>query len=100
MTKEKEEYFITARSMVSMKTLEPLVEIELAGEQTQMGLSEAREHAMAILEAAEAAESDAFVFRWLTRDIIGTKDDEQDNFRAIIEEFRAFREARTRRAEK
>lgn len=84
--------FIT--SIVSGRTYEPLIQIEWNGQAGQLDLDDARQHALGILEACEAAESDAFVFKWLTRDIIGTAQDDADNFRQIIDEFKAFREAR------
>lgn len=87
---------IFVSSIVSGRTMEPLVEIQWGDRKAQVGLEEARNHALHILECAEAAESDAFVFGWLTRDIIGTAEDERENFRQIIEEFKRFREARSR----
>lgn len=89
---KSEEIFIT--SIVSGRTYEPLIEIEWNGQRGQLQLDEARQHALGILEAAEAAESDAFVFKWLTRDIIGTADDDAENFKQIIEQFKEFRLAR------
>ena len=84
--------FVT--SIVSGRTFEPLVQIEWGDKKCQLGLDEARSHALWILEAAEAAESDAFVFQWLTRDIVGDQEDATANFDQIMEEFQAFREAR------
>lgn len=89
------EIFVT--SLVSGRTFEPLVEISWGDRKAQFGLEEARQHAHGILEAAEAAESDAFVFQWLMRDVIGTERDHQENFQQVIEEFKRFREARSRR---
>lgn len=84
--------FVT--SIVSGRTYEPLIQMEWGNEAGQLDLDDARQHALGILEACEAAESDEFVFKWLTRDIIGTTEDERENFRQIIDEFKAFREAR------
>lgn len=89
---KSEMIFIT--SIVSGRTYEPLIQMEWGNEAGQLDLDEARQHALGILEACEAAESDAFVFKWLTRDIIGTNEDEAENFRRIIAEFKEFREAR------
>ncbi|HEY0658045.1 MAG TPA: hypothetical protein VGD05_06210 [Pyrinomonadaceae bacterium] len=86
---------IWVNSLVSGRTFEPLVEIVWGNQKAQLSLTEARNHALYILECAEAAESDAFVFQWLTRDIIGSAQDEADNFKQIIEEFKQFREARS-----
>lgn len=87
-----DQIFVT--SIVSGRTYEPLIEIQWGDRKAQLGLDEARTHALGILEAAEAAESDAFVFKWLTRDIIGTADDDAENFKEIIEQFKEFRLAR------
>ncbi len=49
---------------------EPFVQL-LRGETIigQMSVTEARDHARAMTEAAEAAETDAFVFQWVTTQI-------------------------------
>ncbi|MCC6328950.1 MAG: hypothetical protein IT174_10570 [Acidobacteria bacterium] len=92
--RKEAEGMISVTSIVSGRTFEPLVQIDWGDLSAQLGLREAREHALGILEAAEAAESDAFVFQWITRDIVGTSQDEKDNWRQIIEEFKQFRSAR------
>jgi len=49
---------------------EPFVQLlrgtEIVG---QMSVAEARDHARAMTEAAEAAETDAFVFQWVTKQV-------------------------------
>lgn len=95
--KPSDEGILFVTSIVSGTTFEPLVELQWGEKKCQMGLEEARGHALGILEACEAAESDAFVFQWLTRDIIGTAEDQRGNFEQIIAEFKQFREARTKR---
>jgi hypothetical protein len=98
ITNKPEEGMIQVSSLVSGRTFEPLVEIRWGDLRAQLGLEEARSHALYILECAEGAESDAFVFQWLTRDIIGTTaGDDRENFMQVIEEFRKFREARLRK---
>lgn len=55
-------------SVVSAQTGEPRV--NLTWESTRLGqlsVEEARQHALAVLEVAEAAEQDAFLFRWLQK---------------------------------
>ncbi|MGH9962237.1 MAG: hypothetical protein ACREBC_34795 [Pyrinomonadaceae bacterium] len=94
--RKEDEGMMFVTSIMSGRTFEPLVQIEWGEKSCQMGLEEARGHALGILEAAEAAESDAFVFQWLTRDNIGTAQDEQDKFKQVIEEFKKFRSARTK----
>lgn len=88
---------IWVKSLVSGRTFEPMIEFEWGAQRAQLSLEEARNHALYILECAEAAESDAFVFQWLTRDIVGTAQDEKENFEQVIEEFKKFREARNNR---
>jgi hypothetical protein len=95
--KTTDEGMLFVTSIVSGRTFEPLVQIQWGDKSCQMGLNEAREHALGILEAAEAAESDAFVFHWLMRDIVGTEQDEQENFQRVIAEFKAFREERAKK---
>ena len=90
---------IDVTSMVSGRTLEPFVQISWGNYHAQLTPEEARAHALIILECAEAAESDAFVFRWLTRDLIGTAADEAGEMQRIMDEFRQFREARISRKE-
>lgn len=93
--KEEPELQLWAESIISGRTREPLVQMRLGDKPIgQFSPNAARQYAGQLLEAAEAAESDAFVFNWLTRDIIGTSEDEQANWDRIIGEFRAFREAR------
>jgi hypothetical protein len=94
VAKKTDEGMLFVESIVSGRTFEPLVQLKWGDKSCQMGLNEAREHALGILEAAEAAESDAFVFKWLTRDIIGTAGDDKANFELVIQEFRKFRLAR------
>jgi len=60
-----------------------------------MSVAEARQHAAQVFECAEAAEGDAFVFQWLTRDIIGTEQDQQENWDEVIREFKKFRGSRS-----
>jgi hypothetical protein len=93
-----EQIFVT--SLLSGRTHEPLIEISWGVNKAQLPLGDARNQALYILEACEASESDAFVFQWLTRDIIGTSEDEKGNIALVIEEFKAFREARRLKAVK
>lgn len=85
---------IDIESIVSGRTFEPMVQLTWGDQSGQLTPGEARRHALSILEAADAAESDAFVFRWLTRDIIGNADDERENWKTVMEQFKAFRLAR------
>jgi hypothetical protein len=88
---------IEVKSLVSGRTMEPFVEIVWGEQRAQLSLEEARNHALYILECADAAESDLFVFQWLTRDVVGTEADKQAEFQRVMREFQAFREARLKR---
>jgi hypothetical protein len=57
----------------------------------QMSPQQARDHAQAILEAAEAAEQDAFIFDWTINHVGGGK----AQAAGLIADFRAYREKRT-----
>jgi hypothetical protein len=95
--KQDDNSTIWVNSIVSGRTFEPLVEIVWGDKRAQLSLEEARSHALYIIECAEAAESDAFVFQWLTRDVIGNSQDASENFQQIIQEFKQFREARRKK---
>ena len=93
---QKDAGFIEVVNIVSGRTFEPLVQLKWGEKEGQLSVREARDHAARILEVAEAAESDAFVFHWLTRDIIQTEGEKGEAWDRIIQEFKAFREARTK----
>jgi len=97
LAKRKEDAgMIEIVNIVSGSTFEPLVQIKWGDKEGQLSVYEARQHAARVLEVAEAAESDAFVFHWLTRDIIGTAEDQKGNWEQVIAEFVKFRAARTK----
>jgi hypothetical protein len=64
--------------------------VETANPAVQLLTSQAREIAMQILEAADAAESDGFVVGWLT----DVADLSEAQAAALLQEFRAYRDAR------
>lgn len=79
---------IHIESGVSGRTEEPMVTLTWGAEGAQLTVAEARQHALRILEAAEAAESDALLWRWL-RDVVHVDDPAQ---RAqALGEFRTLR---------
>ncbi len=57
----------------------------------QMNPEQARDHARAITEAAEAAEQDAFMFDWVVN-VVGNGPTQAAG---LIQEFRAYRLKRT-----
>ena len=70
---------------------EPFVQLILDGKQIgQMSPTEARDHARAITEAAEAAETDAFLWEFVLKNLKGT----QQAAVELMVAFRRFREAR------
>ena len=54
---------IDFQSVVAAADLEPFVQFRWGGELGQLSVAEARFHALAILQAAEAAESDSAIAR-------------------------------------
>jgi len=80
---------ITVNSMVSSRTEEPFVTVYLAGpDAAQLTPAQAREVAGHLIEAAEAAEQDAFIIAFgrqkLGLDLAGAA--------ALLSEYRAWRE--------
>jgi len=53
----------------------------------QMSTTEARDHAQAMLEAAEAAETDAFILKWV-REHVGAGDEQAVG---LLADFRRYR---------
>jgi len=86
---------IWVNSIVSSKTLEPWVTVEWGERRGQLRPDEARAHAVGVLEAANAAESDAFVMEVLMKDAALSL---HTAFQALVD-FRAWRTSpRTKRA--
>jgi hypothetical protein len=80
---------ISIETIVSNRDGKPYVVLKWGQESGQLTPEQARQHALSILEAAEAAEGDAFITEWVT-DRIGA-----DGERAVmlLREFRAYRSA-------
>jgi hypothetical protein len=57
----------------------------------QMDPTEARDHARAITEAAEAAEQDAFIFDW----VLNKVGSGEQQAMGLLQDFRQYRRART-----
>jgi len=60
---------ITISTIVSSKTRKALLQIEWGSEKAQLSVLEARQHALAILEAAEAAHTDELMLKWLQESV-------------------------------
>ncbi len=82
---------IHIESIYGARTGEPLVELRWGAEEGQFTPDEARAHALRVLEAAEAAEQDAFLMDWLLHQV-GVIDVEKRAM--MLKHFRAWREAR------
>lgn len=83
-----------------MNTREPFVAIEMPGhEPIQFGVDEARFVAHLLLEACEAAEQDGALTEWIRTMYAAEPEDEQNKMAAaMLNEIRAFREMRRRKA--
>jgi hypothetical protein len=78
---------LQVRALYGWRTREPLVEIELLGQKAQMSIFEAREHAQAVLECAEAAETDGFIWEFFSRMSLT-----EAQIATLLQDFRAYRE--------
>lgn len=92
---------ISVSSGFGRNTKEPFVVIgmanptESANPAVQIVADRAREIAMQILEAADAAESDGFIVGWLS----GTADLSEGQVGALLADFRSYREQRRKTGE-
>lgn len=75
---------------VSEATKKPFVHMGILGFDVQLGAQQAREHALLILEAAEAAVADAAAFKWAT-EALGVDSDRAATIVAHMRDFRADR---------
>lgn len=62
---------IHMQSIFGYKTGMPMVDFQVGFEHFSLPVAKAREHALAILQVAEAASQDAAVYRWLTLSDLG-----------------------------
>lgn len=79
---------IWIETMVASRTGEPCVVLRWYDHSGQLTPAEAREHAMKVLAAADAAESDAFLVQFMAQKI-GVDKPQQA---MMLQEFRKFRE--------
>jgi hypothetical protein len=85
---EEEKGGIDVNSIVSASTGQPWVQFSATQQQWQMTPDEARTWAQVIVEAAEAADQDAFLMDWLVTKL----DVERGQAAQILVEYREFRE--------
>lgn len=95
MSKDKNEQTLGHQSGVNPQG-EPFIQLLLnrSGKDeviSQLTLDDAREHALAVLEAAEASRQDAFLM-WFVREKMGG---DLQMASALIQEFRHWREVQT-----
>lgn len=81
---------IEVESMVASRSREPFVVLKWGAESGQLTPAQARDHARRILEAAEAADQDAFLVWWLTERVGATG----EHAGGLLVEFRAWRAKR------
>jgi hypothetical protein len=81
---------ILITSLVGYKTGQPIVQLEWGDKKAQLTAEEARAHAFRVLECADAAESDLFLWEFATTTIGVTT----DGAAKLMQEFREFRERR------
>lgn len=93
--KEPEPQHVFVTGLVSSKTLQPHVQIEIGDCKTQCSAEKAREIALMMLEASEAAMSDAFLIRFFVEKTGAQVDGAMG---VVLQDFRAFRDEQ-RRAE-
>jgi hypothetical protein len=87
MADEKVE-MIEIESIVAARNGRPYVVLKWKENRAQLSPYEARQHAYAILGAADAAESDGFVVSWLTAKM----DIKPEHAVAVLQDFRKYRE--------
>lgn len=74
--------------ILSHRTKGGMVNLRWGNLSAQMEVAQAREHAHGILQAAEAAETDAFLYEHFTNNLKASA----AMFTAFLQDFRAFRE--------
>lgn len=91
---EEKPIYLNCVSINGARTREPLVQVTYKDETFILRTDEARNHANALLEAAEAAETDAFLFEFVKDEL------KQDNETAgtILVSFREWRVEKERQA--
>jgi hypothetical protein len=85
---------IHVSSGFGVTTREPYVQIVWKGEVAQLTPAEARQHALSILEVAEAAEQDAFLFTYAHESVAAHLETSEQRDRVagqLLMEFREWR---------
>lgn len=80
------------------RAIGPFVTLSLDGDDiVQMSVEEARHHAMCVLQAAEAAETDGMIVQFMAN-VLGERPDRVNNV-AVLAEFRKIRDIARRSRE-
>jgi hypothetical protein len=93
MADQKDRNMIWASSSVHADDRAPWVHLQWADKSGMLTPDEARQFALSVLDAAEAAEHDAFLVRFLTDNI----ESDFSTAIAVLREFREMRERKPRR---
>ena len=88
------EKILWAISLYGKETKKGIVELRIGDSNVQCSPEEAREFALNIMTAAEAAETDEFLMHFM-REIIKISDDDYNHLK-FLKEFRNFREQKKR----
>lgn len=86
----KSEDTIWASGIVSFESQLPFVHIDWGEKKAQFTPDEARAFALTVFEAADSAESDAFLVHWL-KDKVHIS--EPSDYAGMLNEFRQYRES-------
>jgi hypothetical protein len=85
---------ITITSIVAAETLQPFVQLDWRDGGAQLTPDEARALSRQLAEAAEAADSDAFLMEFLKERVWHGADDSLAKSAVVLEGLREYREAR------
>lgn len=88
---------LRVRALYGAKARQPLVQIQVQDVPVQCTPAEARAFAQTLMEAAEAAEQDAFLFEF-TRTVVLASHPETEGDAAAVKLLQEYREWRARRA--
>jgi hypothetical protein len=89
----REPMTIQTRSIVSGRDYRPIVVVEWGEQEAQLSPGEARDFAERVRLVADAAESDAFIFEFVTKELHVNS---EGAAAVVLHNFREFREARAR----
>jgi len=89
--KKQDDGMINVSSIVSATTGEAVIQFTWGEKRAQLTVDEARQHALGVLECAEAGETDAFIVEFFHKEL-GM---EMQKAVEVLRMFRSYREARS-----